>query len=170
MESQREMAHLKSSLELAAFERQTRFSRLHEKRAEIIGSLYGKIVDFHKDVSYFVRLFQSVDETEKKKKLKFLRNTFDSFVDFFENHAIYFDRDSCEKIVSLKEKLDSACSALAFLVEEREDIESNYSHIYAEWDKAMSIMEQEIPVIKNTLEESFCELLGVLQQINKSHT
>jgi hypothetical protein len=37
-------------------------------------------------------------------------------------------------------------------------------------NNAMSIMEQEIPAIKNTLEENFRELLGVLQPSHKSRT
>jgi len=170
LESQRELTHLKSTLELSAFEHQTRFSRLHEKRAEIIGNLYGKTVDLHKSVSDFVSWFPSVDDQTKEKKLQLLWNTVDIFVEYFEKHAIYFDRDSCESIVRLKEKLSKACSHLAFFVREREAIALDDDQLLEEWNNAMSILEQEIPVIKNALEESFRGLLGVIQPSNKSHT
>jgi hypothetical protein len=170
IESQREMTRLKSALELVAFEHQTRFSRLHEKRAEIIGNLYGKTVDLHKAVSDFVRLFLSVDVPTKEKKLKLLWDTVDDFWEYFEKHVIYFDRGSCENIIRLKEKLSSACSILASFVQEREVIKVSYDDISVEWNKAMSIMEQEIPVVKSALEGSFKELLGVLQPNNKSYT
>lgn len=169
-ESQREMAHLKSTLELAAFEYQIRFSRLHEKRAEIIENLYGNVVDLHKAVSDFVRQFLGADDPTKEKKLQLLWNTVDDFLEYFEKHAIYFDTESCENIIRLKERLSSACSMLASFVQERDAIELSYNDISAEWNKAMSIMEQEIPVIKSVLEESFRGLLGVPESRNKSHT
>jgi hypothetical protein len=169
MESQREIAHLKSSLELVAFEHQTRFSVLHEKRAEIIANLYGKIVDLYKAAN-FVRLFQSMNDSEKEKKCKLLLDTFDSSRDFFGKHRIYFDKDCCAKIVSFMDKLSIAFGTLASFVEGREAIKLDDDQEYEEWDKAMRIMEQEIPVVKNALEESFRELLGVLQTSNKSFT
>jgi hypothetical protein len=54
-------------------------------------------------------------------------------------------------------------------VQEREAIELSYDQLFEEWDKAMSIMEQEVPLVKIALEESFRELLGVLQPRNNSH-
>lgn len=163
IESQLELANLKASLESKAFEHQVRFSRLHERRAEIVGQLFAKIVALNKASSDFVRWFQNAGEIEKKDRLKNLWKTVDDFSVYFEKHSIYFEREVCEIILSFKDKLSIACTMLVSFVQEREAVELNYDQIYIEWDKAMKMMEQEVPVIKDALADSFRELLGVSQ-------
>ena len=49
-----EIEKLKSSLQISATERQVMFAKLHEKRAEIIGELYGNRRNFKRpqELSY----------------------------------------------------------------------------------------------------------------------
>jgi hypothetical protein len=95
-------------------------------------------------VSDFVGWFPSADDQTKEKKLQLLWNTVDNFVEYFDKHAIYLDRDTCENIVRLKEKLSKACSHLAFFVREREAIALDDDQILAEWNNAMSIYEPNV--------------------------
>jgi hypothetical protein len=163
IESQRELMNLKASIELKAFEHQVRFSRLHERRAEVVGQLFSKIVALTKSASDFVRGFQSADDLKTRDRLYRLWETVDDFTVHFEKHSIYFERGVCERIIDFRGKLSSACSVLASFVQEKEAIEMPYDHLVEEWDKALGMIEQEVPVIKSALEESFREILGVSQ-------
>ncbi len=162
-ESQREMNQLKSSLERIAFEHQVRFSRLHEKRAEIIDVLYSKIDDVHKVISDFVRHYSIIDDSSKDQKINDMRKTFDDFQEFFDKRKIYFDVNICEKIISFKEELSHACSTLISLHKDKGVIDLQDGAEHHEWLKAMSSIDKEVSEVKRVLEASFREILGVLQ-------
>ena len=161
--SQLEIEQFKSALELTAFEHQTRFIKLHEKRADIIGEMYGKIVDLYETASIFVRSFQSVNTTRKQEFRKELWHSADEFKSYFNKHRIYFNEDVCKVIESLNDKLSEACSALAFISQEGAAVEISNENLFKLWDKGMTVLEKDAPNIKNALESEFRELLGVVQ-------
>jgi hypothetical protein len=51
-----EIEKLKHSLEKIAVEHQVRFSKLHEKRAEVIADLYARLVDAERTGDHFVKV------------------------------------------------------------------------------------------------------------------
>jgi len=115
-ESQLELIRLQSSLQLVEFEHQIRFSKLHERRAEIIADLYSKAVELHRRASTFVRLYQSLDEDKNKENTKDLWKAADEFRNYFDKHRIYFNKDTCTTIDSFNEALSQASSNLIFFI------------------------------------------------------
>ena len=100
-ESQQELIRLQSSVQLVQLEHQVRFTKLHERRAEIIAELYSKVVELHRATSDFVRFYQSVDGLKNKEHIKSLWSATDEFRNYFEKHRIYFNQDTCTNIDSL---------------------------------------------------------------------
>jgi hypothetical protein len=112
IESQREITKLKSSLELIAFEHQVRFSRLHEKRGEIIATLYGKIDKLYNVVYEFIGSYPGTEGSHKDQKIKGIWEYVNEFKVYFGTHKIYFDPNICRKIIWFQEELSHACSTL----------------------------------------------------------
>ena len=169
-ESQQELIRLQSSVQLVQLEHQVRFTKLHERRAEIIAELYSKVVELHRSTSDFVRFYQSVDGLKNKEHIKSLWTATDEFRNYFEKHRIYFNQDTCTNIDSLNEALSQACSNLVVFIQDAPALKLTSDQIWNEWNKAMTIMEGDVPKIKNSLEESFRDLLGVLKPISEKLT
>lgn len=112
MESQREMAQLKSSLELIAFEHQVVFSKLHERGAEIIAMLYSKIDVQYNIVYDFIRQYPITEYSSKDQKIKNILEAVDNLRAFYNKHKIYFDVDICEIIFRFEKELSHTCSTL----------------------------------------------------------
>jgi hypothetical protein len=140
--SQLEIEQFKSALELTAFEHQTRFIKLHEKRANIIGEMYGKMVELYEAASIFVRSFQSVNTTRKQEFQKELWRSTDEFKSYFNKHRIYFNEDVCKVIESLNDKLSEACSALAFISQQGAAVEISNENLFKLWDKGMTALKK----------------------------
>ncbi len=169
-ESQQELMHLQSSLQLIQLEHQVRFTKLHENRAGIIAEIYSMLVNLHRTASTFIRMYRSVDDTKNKENIKQLWGSLDIFTEYFEKHRIYFNQNTCSEIDCLINALSKAVSTLVFVNQEAGAIEVTIDQVYTEWDKAMTTMEGDVPKIKKSLEESFRELLGVLTPISKGLT
>jgi len=169
-ESQQELMRLQSSLQLIQLEHQVRFTKLHENRARIIAEIYSRLVKLHRTASTFVRMYHSVDDTKNKENIKQLWGCLDNFTEYFEKHRIYFNQNTCSEIDCLINALSKAVSTLIFFIQEAGAIEPTTHEVYIEWDKAMTIMEGDVPKIKKSLEGSFRGLLGVLTPVSERLT
>lgn len=166
-ESQKELVRLQSSLQLVELEHQVRFSQLHERKVNIISQMYSRLVKLHRAATTFVKYYQSVGEQEKKDYLQQLRDAADSHDEYFDKHRIFFREELCSKIDDFNGNLSEACSKLAFFFEEAKVIEVSEEQLWEAWNRAMESMKKEIPVIKQLLEQSFREELGVLEKVQK---
>jgi hypothetical protein len=91
LESLREMENLKSTLSLASYEHQVRFSRLYEKRANIIEKTHINIFNLQKEASRFVGLFLANEEFTRENREK-LWQAADKFVSDFGGKYISIRR------------------------------------------------------------------------------
>jgi hypothetical protein len=83
---------LKSHLQQAAFEHQVRFSKLHEKRAEIIAELYSRAIQVRDLGERFV--FQT-GANEREGQYLEATKTISALYDFYERHRIYMPERVC---------------------------------------------------------------------------
>ncbi len=96
-ESDSEIERLKGSLQLAALEHQVRFSRLHEKRAEVIEEIYLMLLSVSESARAFVvryDLHQPGQYEEFKKEHKRLLD----FSDLVEKRQIYLPEGICASL------------------------------------------------------------------------
>ena len=97
---------LKANLQIISDEHQIRFSKLHEKRAEVISELYSRLYDYYWAVCAFLRDFHKTKPDEKD--FKELDGKSYEFSDYFYKHRIYFNEDICSKINEIIPTLYSA--------------------------------------------------------------
>ena len=169
-ETRQELIRLQSSLQLVEIEHQVRFSRLHDRQVDIMSEMYSLLVLLHRAASTFVRYYQSDEAQTKDEHIRQLWDAADKFNEYFEKHRIYFTKDVCSKIDGLNNTLSEACSMLVFFFQEASAIKVTDNQIWDIWNRAMDTIESEVPKIKELLEQSFRELLGVLQPTKTRNT
>src|SRR6266498_2439015 len=95
-----EIERLKGSLQILATEHQVRFTKLHEKRAEIIADLYKKLVTLHRSGEFFVITRENNPDPSKDKEFRELQERMSEFQQFYEQHQIYLPLHVCNSFES----------------------------------------------------------------------
>src|SRR5260370_12879491 len=90
-----EIERLKNSLQIVATEHQVRFSKLHEKRAEVIGELYKKLTNVNLRGERFVITAENNPTPHKEKEFADMREELREVFIFVEQHRIYLPDSVC---------------------------------------------------------------------------
>lgn len=150
---------LKSRLQLAATEHQVRFSKLHEKRAEVIAKLYALLVE----LQYAGQRYVFVGAYEPKRDDEFSKTdakVLEGFL-FIEEHKIYLP----DRVYTLLEKFVETVKksvATVHVYEENTDRSANFRQEKIQALKgAAEAFKERIPAVRKALEDEFRTILGV---------
>lgn len=146
---------LRSDLARTAFRFETRFSRLHEKRAEVIADLFTKIVAVYHAANSHLRGVV-YGEQQQKEFSKCLGEA----SDVFQKNEIYFDPSLCDSIE------DFINTLFSFDVEKMIDASSRGTgpldpEIKERMLRRSAYLESQMPAIRQRLTDEFRTLLGV---------
>jgi hypothetical protein len=155
-----EIERLKSALQATALEHQVRFSKLHEKRAEVIADLYKLLVEAEREGLRYAYQHGKVPDDQKGQEPPAVRKLRD-FDNFAELYQIYLPQHVCALLSDLSAKIRApVVHGLVY-----GDIEYATPEIIAEkhegFRKALSAFAGAIPEARRMLEEEFRTMLGV---------
>jgi hypothetical protein len=91
-----EIEKLKNSLQIVAVEHQVRFSKLHERRAEIIADLYARLVDAERMGDRYVTVEAWEETKERQKAYEATERGLVELYFFVEKNRIYLPEPVCE--------------------------------------------------------------------------
>jgi len=136
----RQIEEFKHNLEMRAFEHKVIFSNLHEKRAEIIISLYSKLYNTSDTLAKLIKSFVRAND----------------LIHYFGENEIFFNEETC----SLLNK---------FILENKEvirifrskDFTQETMPLVDEWNAALDKFEGIEKIIKKELKGEFRAILGV---------
>ena len=147
----KELAKFRSELEKTVFEHQTRFTKLYDKRAEIIGNIYPLILDAEAKCLNLAPTFLDIPEE------KLISQAFEVTRDlrtYFDRNRLYLDAELCSDIDNLLKNLST--SSLKFQASKLKEYENNKERI---WNEGYQEFINEVPKVKINLEKKFRELL-----------
>jgi len=155
----RDLQRYKSELEKENFEHRERFSIIHQRQAEVISTLYGKIARTKAITADLVGIFQQGGQSliEKKKKASDIYNDMGSY--FFENRLFlpYATAEKTEKLVmAIRDVLIEFDTAQLGNDEYKPDKTGL-------WGQAYKRLRDEVPPILKELEDEFKNLLGFIE-------
>lgn len=156
----RNLQSYKSELERQDLEHRERFSLIHQRRAEVIATLYGKIARTRSVVADLVGIFQQGGQSliEKKKKAADIYNDMSAY--FFENR-IFLPNETAEKaeklVMAIRDVLIEFDTAQMGNVEYKPDQTGL-------WIQSFKRLRDEVPPILSELEHEFKELLGFIEK------
>lgn len=155
LEGDAQIERLKHSLQMLAYEQQVRFSKLHERRADIIAELYKLLNEVPAVAAGFVFTDRKDMERQglaEEKVLELYR--------FIENNRIYFPLHVCDLLDKFSNKLHKSVIFVGLystIVEPTEGTRQEQRKVFLD---AVTALETEIPKLKTDLAVEFRKLLG----------
>ena len=154
---------LKSQLQQMAIEHEVRFSKLHERRADVIEKLYGYLVDARLEGKLFIigDAYLRDEQAQREAYLK-IGAKMKEVSAFIDKSRIYLP----ESICSLLQKLSYAMRQHVNNASVYAPLDPQTQAIAAERNEALmnankAYFSQDIPLAMRALEDEFRQLLGV---------
>ncbi len=158
-----ELTKFKSEIEKSAFEHQTRFSKLHDKRAEVIADLYSRIVDLYIHVNVFTKIEMPITEKNQKEKKRKLWGAVEHYRDYFFKHKIFLEQELCNKIEQLDSSMSLPISKLMMHIEKYGQ-NNDFAPVIEAWQQAQKTIDTSVKEIKQEIEDEFRVILGVIEK------
>ncbi|MDT3434718.1 hypothetical protein [Haloarcula sp. 1CSR25-25] len=136
------------------------FSQLHNERAKITAELYKKFVLFEEDMRSLVNPVEVGDEPSKDEKFQPAAESGNEFRNYYMKNKIYFPADICQTIESLDQEMESIYRKFGIFTpyQSRPGDPQEPGEWLEVWER---VTEDEVPELKEELEDHFRELLGV---------
>lgn len=151
-----EIERLKSSLQMIALEHQVRFSKLHERRAELIAELYELLLDTESVARKFIFI-----ETRDKKEAAAAKSKVFELYDFIQKHRLYLPNSVCRSLDNFEGNLRRS---VLFVSSYWTDIEFPNDQTIRDQNEVMlaacNALETDLPTLRKVLEEECRKLLG----------
>jgi hypothetical protein len=156
----RDLQRYKSELDRQDFEHRERFSLIHQRRAEVIATFYGKIARTKSVVADLVGIFQQGGQSlmEKKKKAADIFNDMSAY--FFENR-IFLPHETAEKAEKLVMTIRDVLIEFDTAQMGNDEYKPDQTGL---WVQAFKRLRDEVPPILSELEHEFKELLGFIEK------
>jgi len=136
------------------------FSQLHNERAKITAELYEKFVIFEEDMRSLTEPMERKGDPPKEDKLETAAESGNEFINFYMKNKIYFPSEICDTIEDLHEEMKSVYNKFGIYkpYESRPGDPQDPGEWLEMWKR---VTEDEVPELKQELEDHFRELLGV---------
>jgi hypothetical protein len=159
---------LKHELQLVAHEHQVRFSKLHERRAEVIASLYALLVEAQWAGQSFVAVFEYAGEPPKEQKYATAMNKFAEFFRAFDKSRIYLPELVCTQLDEfLREMRNRVIRFGVYVQVDGHAPEHVAKEKYEVWTSSSEYFENQLPAARKALE---AELRGMLSGVTNDVT
>lgn len=157
-----ESERLRSQLSIAATEHQVKFSRLHDKRAEVIAALYGLLVQAHWDAGSFISPIELGGEPTKKEKYVTAMNAIADFFRSFEKNKIYLPSELCDLLEKFVQTMRQKVIGFGVYVQIDEGTmaSQSYQKKLEAWTASWEYFDKEVPVARAALEQELRSILG----------
>ena len=154
-EADKEIETLKASLNIQGLTHQIKFSKLHDRRADVIEEFYRKIVSFANATDLLIGELELKDYESIKEKADKLMDQCFELQKFCELNTIYFS----EKLINKIENWNSTILNLSIDIY-YDSTTSNIDDFITAFEKEKFSLERRNKEIKRVIETEFRELLG----------
>lgn len=156
---EKDITQFKAALQQAAVEHQVRFSKLHEKRAEVLAELYKLLVAAYWQVSEFTSLAQFGDPDRKAQYVSAI-NAVATYFRFFDQHRIWLPPELCDPLEGFARELRTPATNLGVYLQIERPTEKTLKEQSEVWDKAWHAVDGDIPRLRLAIEAEFRKILG----------
>lgn len=145
-----------AELNRVSYEHEVVFSRLHERRVDVVDRLYERICRAERAFSSLIQPLQLAGEPSQGEKGQAAADAGNEFLTYFLEHRIWLDATLCETITTFNEKLRRAM--IDFEYKDRVSPQPPERDL---WMKAWKAVDQDASNIRQSIESEFRRLLGV---------
>lgn len=156
----KDIEKFKAELHVAAVEHQIRFTKLHEKRAEVLAELYKLLVAATWQATNFASPIQWEGDTDKKIQYVTATNAIAEYFRFFDQHRIWLPENLCDPLEDFAKQLRRPTIRLGVYLAIEHPTEKTLRERGEAWTKAWESVEKDIPKLRIAIEKEFRALLG----------
>ena len=156
----RDLQRYKSELERQDFEHRERFSLIHQRRAEVIATLYGKIAKTKSVLAALVGILQPGGQS-LKEKIKQTDNIYTDMSAYFYENRILLPKETAEKTEKLLIAMRDVLIEFATSQMGNDEYKPDQTGL---WLQAFHRLREEVPPILAELENEFKDLLGIIER------
>ena len=164
-ESDREIEHLKTQLQIAAAERNIRLSRVFERTAETIAATYAKLLAFYQTAQDYMQPGPS-GGADRKQLGRNLQNKANEFVQYFLPNKLYIRRGTAEKIWDFSNTLQRMIRMFDMSAALEAGLPAN-REVTERMDTNLENLHERVPALLAQLEDDFQEELGFQKEKSK---
>ncbi len=151
----------KKSLELRSYEHQIVFSRVHERKVEIISNIYASLKEVLRKAQDFSNIVTFEGEISQDEKRRALGKATKDFDELFEKNKIWLPKDLSDKIEGSFIELIAPAKDFIFSDMIARGDPSHLKDKYQKWVFAHEKYKKEIPEVFAALEKEFRREIGV---------
>lgn len=162
LENQRASQAFGHELALAAQEHDITFSKLHERRAEVVARLYELLSITAEKGNHYATPISYSNEPSKPELFVIFANAFNDSAKYFYSHKLFLPEESCNKIEGLFEGLKAHSSKMNIYMGMAEQHKSSEMEIKSldAWNDAWKYFVHDLKPAMALLERDFRLLLG----------
>lgn len=150
-----EIEKLRSQLNLAASEHEVRFSKLHEKRADVIAVTYSLLKELIIRLADYVKVFEPAGDTPKEQRRDAAAEAHRIFRDYYADKLIFFPKVTASKLEKIDLELVKTFNEFVFRVDN-----TKVAGKTEKWVEIFKRVEGDIKTALGELEDEFRRLLG----------
>lgn len=152
---ERALARLTNELHSQRMKEQIRFSLIHQKRADVIGIVYGRLIKASRLLKKLVepQLVDGIPLPEKKEeaRLAIIRTR-----DYYDEHRIYLDKSVCDQIEDFLNGMLGVFSKFNLAQQEEK---YSLPDPTGQWMQSWMDLEEKLLPVKEKLEDMFRQAL-----------
>jgi hypothetical protein len=154
-----------AELEVALRISEARVSKLHERRFEVLETLYQKMVTLFQDTNAFLSLVEFQGGPTKDDLRKKLGESLGEFLQFYGMHKLFFSRKVVRAIDALVKSVRTPSISFSVYITAAMDDKAMKGEMIKAWIKASDEFDQlAVPALEE-VEEQFRSLLGVAEEV-----
>jgi hypothetical protein len=161
-EASRANEKLRHELSMSALEHQVRYSRLYERRAQVIAETYEKLVAAYWAFESFTSPFEWGGEPSKLEKYKNAMSKSTEYFKYFDSNRIYLPAELCQKIEDFMQSVrkESVSFGVWLQMEQESSTAVTGKEKFEAWMKAAKFFESEAPKARALLEDELRRIIG----------
>ena len=150
-----ELERLRSELNLRATEHQVTFSRLHERRADVIAQTYSLLRVAHDAIRDYTKVFEPAGDRTREERRKIAAEAQNAYYSYYSKNQIFLPKPAAKLLDKLNRETVTIFNRFLFLVDRKPD-----GGGFDEWMKISEQVEGAYQAALDELETEFRKMLG----------
>ncbi|MFC3674552.1 hypothetical protein [Ferrovibrio xuzhouensis] len=159
--SEIELERLRAQLSILSTEHEVRFSRLHQKRAEVIAETYASLKDVFFRLAEYVKKIEMSGEEPRQERYRKLVESHEKFRAAYSLNLIFFPKSTADKLDHVNAEYIKAGNEFRVFVDS-----GQYGSMHQKWGEIAQRVGNEIKAALADLENEFRKLLGDDNSLN----
>ena len=156
-----ENERLRHDLHTQAIEHQVSFSKLHERRAEVVAEAYAKLVEAYWALQSFTSIVEWAGEPSKLEKYQEAMNKSGEYFRYFDKNRIFLPAALCQKLDTFMQGMRTEAVGFGVWVQTEAQYQGKFGkEKFEAWQKAWKYFENEAPPARTLLEEELRKILS----------